>query len=350
MRPADKAVQILAVDDDEGILILIAETLRAEGFTVATAPSGAAALRWLEGHRPDLMLLDLKMKEVGGNALLERLRERAAPVPFVVITGQGDAKATAAVMKQGALDYVMKDMGLLDLLPGVVRQALATIEKEKVLAAAQLEQRRLEAEILHTTEREQRRIGEDLHDGLGQQLTAIELLCAGLQEEASAVHPGLATRLSQMSKLLREAVGQTRMLARGLVPVSDDPDALRTGLMELIERTNAVGRIKCRLECAGPILIADRAVAGHLYRIGQEAINNALKHAHARSVVVRLGRRGAALQLQISDDGRGLPKTKWRGMGLGVMDHRARMIGAKLAITSTRDQGVTVTCLLPWPK
>lgn len=349
MPAVAKPFQILAVDDDEGLLVLMAETLRAEGYRVETAESGVAALRWLQAHQPDLMLLDLKMKNVGGSALLEQLRGKNALVPFVVITGVGDTKATAAIMKQGALDYVMKDMGLLDLLPGVVQQAFATIEKERVLAASQTERRRLEAEILKISEREQRRIGEDLHDGLGQQLTAIELLCAGLQEDAARTRPAFAPQLGQMGRMLREAISQTRLLARGLVPVGDDPDALRIGLAELVERTNSLGRVHCRLESAASVPIGDRAVAAHLYRIGQEAVNNALKHAKAETVTIRLSRGIRALRLQISDDGRGLSRIKSRGLGLGVMKHRASVIGAELTVASKSGQGVTITCSLPLP-
>jgi DNA-binding NtrC family response regulator len=136
---------ILVVDDDEGLLVLMADTLQAEGYAVTTVGSGAAALDWLGGHAPDLMLLDLKMQGVGGAALLKRLKRDDAPVPFVVVTGQGDEKVAVEVMKQGALDYVMKDSGLLDLLPGVVRRALTTIERDRALAASQSRLRESEA-------------------------------------------------------------------------------------------------------------------------------------------------------------------------------------------------------------
>lgn len=351
MPPAPKAAQILVVDDDEGLLILMAETLRAEGFRVATADSGASALQWLQGHTPDLMLLDLKMRDFGGPQLLERLGDRRASIPFIVITGQGDAKGAAAVMKQGALDYVTKDMGLLDLLPGVVKQAVAAIEQNRVLERSRAEQRRLEGEILQISEREQRRIGEDLHDGIGQQLTAIELLCAGIQEDAARHQPALAGRLAQMGQMLRAAIGQTRLLARGLVPIGEGPDALRNSMAELAEGADVLGRgrLRCRLECPATVPVRDRAVAGHLFRIAQEAVNNALKHAHATLVTIRLTCDTRSLELRISDDGKGLPKVRSRGLGLGVMRHRASVIGARLAIASKPGQGVTVTCTLPLP-
>jgi len=209
--------------------------------------------------------------------------------------------------------------------------------------------RRLETEILEISEREQRRIGEDLHDGLGQQLTAIELLCAGLHADAVRNSAPLAERLSQMGRMLREAIGQTRQLARGLVPVGNEPDALQVGLAELAERANSLGRLQCRLECPAPVLVHKQIVAAHLFRIGQEAVNNAIKHSGAKAVTIRLSKNSRSLQLQVSDDGKGLPKARGRGLGLGVMKHRASVIGAELAVGSKPGQGVTITCSLPLP-
>jgi len=250
-------------------------------------------------------------------------------------------------MKQGALDYVMKDTGLLDLLPAVVKRALGTIEQKRALSKAHEESRRLESKVLEISEREHRRIGADLHDGLGQQLTAIELLCAGLKVDAARLPPEFSRRLEQMSRMLREAIAQTRYLARGLVPVSDEPDALRAGLAELAEQTDSLGRLRCRLDCPSPVPIADRVAAGHLYRIAQEAVNNALKHADASELVIRLSGTPSAVELAVWDNGRGLHPSKGRGLGLEVMKHRANVIGAEFTVTSKRGQGVTVTCLLP---
>jgi len=327
----------------------MAEALKAEGYEVATAESGAVARHELRRHRPDLLLLDLKLKDVGGPELLDSLRNVDGPVPFLVVTGQGDEKIAVEMMKQGALDYVMKDMGLLDLLPAVVRRALAAIEQERALAAAQAESRRLEGEMLAVGEGERHRIGADLHDGLGQQLTAIELYCTALKADAATSNPDLAARLKLMGRMLRDAIAQTRSLARGLVPVSDEPDALRIGLAELAETTTAIGPSKCRFECPGPVLFGDRAVAGHLYRIAQEAVNNAVKHARAAEIVIGLAREGSTVRLRISDNGRGLSSARGRGLGLGVMKHRASVIGGRLEMTSKKGSGLTIECTVSLP-
>ena len=343
---------ILVVDDDEGLLILMAETLRGEGYEVATADSAKSARASLERCTPDLMILDLKLQDGSGPALVAELQRDKARVPFVVVTGQGDEKVAVEVMKQGALDYVIKDTRLLDVLPAVVQRAFAALAQENALVAAQAEHKRLEREILATSERERHSIGADLHDNLGQQLTALELMCTALKEDAAG-QPAMAKRLDTMGKMLREAIAQTRFLARGLVPVGDEPDALQIGLATLAERTHALGHVRCRFVCPEPIAISDPVTAGHLYRIAQEAVNNAVKHARAKHVTIRLTRTDGTLALEISDDGVGLTKSRAgqrSGLGLGVMQHRAKAIGGELTITSKRGDGVTIRCTLPLPE
>jgi signal transduction histidine kinase len=346
--PAPKPpTSILVVDDDEGVLILMAETLRSQGYEVTTAVSVQTARDAVASVEPDLMVLDLKLKDGGGPGMIAALQPGDRRVPFIVVTGQGDEKVAVEMMKQGALDYVIKDTRLLDVLPAVVQRALAAVAQEHALARAQEEHKRLEHEILAAGERERQSIGADLHDNLGQLLTALELMCATAKEDTTAL-PSVAKRLDQMGRMLREAIAQTRFLARGLVPVGDEPEALQTGLESLADRTAALGHVTCRLECPQPVLVHDSAVAGHLYRIAQEAVNNAIKHARARHVTLRLRRGEGALLLEVEDDGAGLKSTRTaRGLGLSIMQHRAATIGAELTIDSRRGAGVTIRCRLP---
>lgn len=347
----DARARILVVDDDEGLLILMAEALRAEGHDVATASSGRAALLWLATQTPDLMLLDLKLRDIDGPALLEKLQRAETDIPFLVVTGQGDEKAAVEVMKRGALDYVMKDTALLDLLPTIVGRTLAALAGKRELAAAQAETRRLELEVLAASERERHTIGADLHDGLGQMLTAVEFMCAALKADTAPTQPDVAARLDQMGTLLRDAVAQTRFLARGLVPLGGGADALQIGLAELASRTNSLRKIRCDFECPVPVMLTDAAATGHLYRIAQEAVNNALKHSGAGRIVIQLQVGAGRLELKIADDGTGLAgrSPSAGGVGLGIMQHRAKVIGAGLRIDSEAGGGVTIGCSLPLP-
>jgi PAS domain S-box-containing protein len=205
-----------------------------------------------------------------------------------------------------------------------------------------------EAQILAIAEREQMRIGAELHDGLGQQLTALELMCQSLKEDLRSKQPELEKQVSQISKFLREAIAQTRSLAHGLSPVNLDAAGLEDALSALARRTTEYGRVKCAFKCEHPVLIADSLVARHLFRIAQEAVNNALKHAKAREVVINLSSENGTIRLSVKDDGQGLPKSLHprKGIGLQVMKHRASVLGAELNIESQPDRGVTVSCVL----
>jgi signal transduction histidine kinase len=334
----------LVVDDDEGLLVLMAEALRDEGYEVDTALSCRDALDRLQAAVPDLMLLDLKLRDAEGVALLEKFEQANARVPFVVVTGQDDEKVAVEVMKHGALDYVMKDTALIDLLPTVARRALEAIGRDKALALARAERVRLEADVLAASERERHAIGADLHDGLGQLLTAVEFMCTALKEDTAQSEPMVAARLEQMSGMLREAVAQTRFLARGLVPIGNGADALHHGLSALAERTNALNRVHCALTTS-PVEISDAVAAGHLYRIAQEAVNNALKHAHATHIRLGLTRRASRIVLEIADDGVGLREgEESKGTGIGLMRHRAGLIGAELSVKRPRTGGTLISC------
>ena len=211
------------------------------------------------------------------------------------------------------------------------------------------EVRRLEQQLVTAGERERERIGRDLHDGLGQQLTAIELLSQSLREDLANAQPSLAPQAARICQFLREAITQTRGLSHGLSPVAMDSGGLVGALDKLARNTDAVGHVKCRFKCQTGVSVTDSGVAGHLYRIAQEAVNNSLKHGQASSLSIELSHRKAGLQLRIADNGVGFPIRKGpaEGIGLGLMQHRASVMGASLTVRSVPGGGISVTCLLP---
>ena len=215
------------------------------------------------------------------------------------------------------------------------------------------ERRLLESELLEVADREQQRIGHDLHDGLGQRLTALEMKCFLLQEDLAAdPHAARRPRLQQqaehISQALRECITVTRAIAHGLAPVVLKREGLLGALAQLARRTHLPGKVECCLICDSPVAVEDFQTAKQLYRIAQEAVNNALKHARTRRIHIHLAHTKGLLRVQIKDYGRGLPsRRKKSGIGLEVMRHRAHAIGASLAIDSQPGQGVSVTCTLP---
>jgi two-component system sensor kinase FixL len=208
------------------------------------------------------------------------------------------------------------------------------------------ERKRLEKEILEISERERGSIGHSLHDGLCQHLAGIELMSQVLEQNVAKQSKPAAAQAAKIARHVRDAISQTRMLARGLSPVSIEANGLMSALQELAENVSVLFKMECRFECAKRMLVKDNAVATHLYRIAQEAINNAIRHGKARKVVVRLEQNGMSGRLIVSDHGMGFPKGRADngGMGMRIMKYRAGMIGASLEITPATGRGTVVTC------
>ena len=208
--------------------------------------------------------------------------------------------------------------------------------------------KRLEQELFDLSEREQRRFGHDLHDGLGQRLTGLEMLSHALAEELKGHVSALASLAQRLNHELRETVTQARLLSHSLAPVRLEGDGLMQGLTQLAASTSRIPGVDCRFVCEPPVQIQDVTAATHLYRNAQEAVNNALKHGQAKHIHILLAEGSAGLELSVKNNGRAMPAEhhKNNGMGLNVMRYRADSIGATLAIESGKRTGVRVTCTL----
>ena len=245
----------------------------------------------------------------------------------------GEGKVNAPVALGGG-DEVGKLSGAFSAMAAKLRER-------------EVEQGRLEREVLEISEGERQRIGHDLHDGLGQRLTAASMTANALVIAAQkAGAPMLAERGEEIGRQLREAIADTRTLAHGLAPVALADDGLMTALASLAESTSLAGTVRGVFECAEAVRIADAEVAGHLYRIAQEAVNNALKHAAPSEIRIGLERRDGMLVIEVDDDGGGFDeKAEARdGIGLRVMRYRARLIGGSLEIGSAPAGGARISC------
>jgi signal transduction histidine kinase len=212
---------------------------------------------------------------------------------------------------------------------------------------------KLEREIIGISEREQERIGQDLHDGICQYLAALSCNAASLKSDLEAHHLGAEAKVADdLAGFLRDAVVQTRNLARGLVPVQMDEAGLASALEELTVSVTRLLGIRCVYESGGEPLIRDNSVAMHLYRIAQEAINNATKHGKATNVCVSLIENAGRTTLRIADDGPGISKTAngSDGMGVGLMYYRARLVGGELRIEEPPAGGTVISCGIPLPQ
>lgn len=206
-----------------------------------------------------------------------------------------------------------------------------------------------EREVLAISEREQRRIGADLHDNLGQWLTATEFLGTALREQMQVRCPELAPQCVKICENLREAVTQARAMAHGLVPVCLDSTGLMDALEQLAQRIRQLGKAECRFVCPQPVLFRRADAATHVFRIAQEAVSNALRHARPARIEIRLEQTESEVVLRVVDDGGGFAADAScdRGIGLQVMGHRARVIGATLVVDPGPGRGVIIECRVP---
>ena len=214
------------------------------------------------------------------------------------------------------------------------------------------ERKRLEREILEISDRERRAIGQDLHDGLCQQLAGVELMCQVLEQKISRRSGSAAQQAAEIGRHVRDAIAQTRSLARGLSPVTLEFEGLESALNELAANTERMFGILCEVQCGPRLRVPNLAVSTHLYRIAQEAVSNAIKHGKAHRVSIRLATIGDRLELSIVDDGQGLLELpdRQRGMGLSIMHYRAGMIGGSLTVENVPapGSGVRVICSAPF--
>lgn len=208
--------------------------------------------------------------------------------------------------------------------------------------------RAMEQEIISVSEREQERIGRDLHDGVCQYLVAIAYTAGLLKQDLQREAPAKAATAGEIADLLQDAVVRTRDLARGLSPVDSDEDGLASALEGLALRTSKLMGVSCFLIYPKSVSIPDNSQAVHLFRIAQEAVSNAVKHGHARAVIIALESTDYELALRVSDDGIGFDpaKVEKRGMGLNTMRYRAHMEGGKLDIEPNSPTGTVVICTI----
>lgn len=249
----------------------------------------------------------------------------------------GTVRQLVARRKDGSTFPVELSVGRVDsigLFTGIIRDVS--------------DRQAMQEQLLRIAEQEQRRIGQDLHDDVGQELTGLGLMIESLAESLDEqVSPDrvLAGRVrAGISRVQR----RVRDLCRGLLPVEVDAEGLMAALEDLCSKFSAGQGVSCRFECRSPVAIDDNRTATHLFRIAQEAISNAVRHGRPRSILVRLESAGEDLSLTVRDDGAGLPGRPGGapGMGLQLMHNRAGLIGATLHIGPAEGGGTLVACTL----
>ena len=261
-------------------------------------------------------------------------RPRSVVAVAVDVTARKIAEATLKKSKE-----------LLEKLVQERTKALRVLNAE---LKNEIERRKgMEGEILCVSDREQQRLGQELHDGLCQHLTAVAFMARSVALRLKNHRVIEVKDIEKIADLVNTAATDTRNLSRALHRMDVDAAGFVTALEDLVDRE--IWKIPCRLEAKASFHIEDDATAAHLYRIAREAVINANKHAEARQIVVKLERSGKNMVLRVVDDGVGFsnqPKLK-QGLGCHIMNYRAQLIGGRLEIDSPKRGGTRVSCYLP---
>jgi PAS domain S-box-containing protein len=229
-----------------------------------------------------------------------------------------------------------------------VAERTRDLDAANIQLKSEIERRKgLEGEILSVSDREQQRLGQELHDGLCQHLTAVAFMARAIALRLKQHRVIDAADIEKIGELVNKAAIDTRNLSRALHRMDVDAGGLVVALQDLVDRE--IWRTSCRLEVKPSFDIEDDAAAAHLFRIAREAVINANKHAHAREILVTLERSPQEIVLRVIDDGIGFPKDvePRQGLGYHIMKYRAQLMDGRLEINSPKTGGTCVSCFIP---
>lgn len=339
--------RILIVDDEIIIAREIEARLSGLGYEITgIATTRIDAVSQALQTRPDLVLMDINLRgESDGIEAATEIRSHFS-VPVIFLTAFTDDETLERAREVGPYGYIVK--------PFNERELLANIEM--ALHKHEAEIRKQLQIALDAADYKQRRIGQDLHDSIQQDLAGLGMLAQTLVEslrKSASERDAIGARqpeelASSLVDGIVRAHEQVRVIARGLVPSGLESNGLMNALSELALQVDVLEGITCVFKCEQPVILEDGVVSTHLFRIAQEAVTNALKHAQAEHILIELELNGGQPILRIADDGIGFEGKGLDGNGIGVrtMGYRASLIGGSLAVEPVESGGTVVTCRL----
>lgn len=300
-----------------------------------------------------LKMLGYERDEVIGESVLNFLTGSPKPEAEEILSGEFES---IRIVEDMPLEFKKKDGGTLEVLLSALHEydEDGNVLNRRAVLIDITERRRLEGAILEISEREQRRLGQDIHDDVLQTLHGVWLMSEKLRDELSAKHAEATDTLQRISNLVNNSLEKLRSLVRGLHVVEWSPNEfghVLTDLVNDVERTHQSDGVLCSVYVDDGIVMPDVRTATHLIRITQEAIANAIKHGAATEIIVRVIRENGVMELTVRDNGDGivLPLPEAEGFGLRIMDYRTRLIKGILKVGRLKDGGTIVTCTCPLP-
>lgn len=341
-------IKILLIEDNPGDARLIQEylsDLKDLKYTVNTAEKLKEGINILENEFIDVVLLDLNLPDSKGLTGVQQIFSVAPNIPVIVLTGLNDETTAINAVKMGAQDYLVKDKVESELL---IRSIRYSIERKRAEEDHQklLEQRVRSLSIIEAQENERRRISRELHDGLGQLLSAAKLNFGMIDFVNNSNKEKTTDIVKQVDSIISKAIVEARRIAHDLRPTTLDDFGLIPALRILCQEFSKITGVKIKFQVSPSLERIDPKIEIAIYRIVQESFNNISKYAEASEVHLDLYRKDEQVFVRVKDNGKGFDadniiKTKKAGGGFGLlnMKERAELIGGKVEILSTPGHG-----------
>ena len=351
----DQPINLLLVDDDEDDYVIIRDLLSEidwANFELHWASTYTAAQEVAKSGEHQVILVDSRLGEHSGLEFMRWLRLEDSTTPVILLTAHGNHELDMKALHYGAADYLEKERLTAPVLERSIRYALDREKNLALLRKSEMQLRLLSSKLIEAQEDERKIIARELHDSIGANLTAI---IYGLEEAIDSVSGEQATQLKEVLGMAQETVEETRRISSNLRPsILDDLGILATinwfvrQFQGLYDSINIEKHIEVQEDdVADPLKIA-------IYRIVQEALNNAAKHSKADTVRISLRPTEERLELTIADNGTGFdPATLLHqgepgtGMGLDDMKERTELSGGSFTVRSKREEGTVVKA--SWP-
>gem|GEM_PF-1631931 len=341
-NPNNRSIRTLLVEDDAADGMLLKSMLVRQPHWTLEIEQVDSLGRTLEilseggNDRFELVILDLNLPDCSGLETLARVREVTPYLPIIVVSGMDDRSLSRQAVRTGAQDYVIKDELNPQVLLKSIDQTMARASLEEELR--QSRRKTMENALLRQNEIIRAEIGGELHDVLSQNLTAMTLVLKRLRGKLA---PGALEKpelLDNLSGLLNQAIQDVGRMSHGLYPPELERRGLNQALEELALFTTSIHDVPCTFQGDEVNLLPEQSL--HLYRIAQESISNAIKHATPSLISVELINEAKGIRMNIRDDGCGFdPDVAAPGLGRLTMAHRAEALDARLLIQSNTDEG-----------